>query len=674
MIVEGPDGATIEFPDGTPDPVVDKAMRDYYAKQNQPPQDTRERVPVGGIEGLIAPGLTRPKTLKRDSFGLGVLDSVLMGLPDEAAGFSQMLAGNLARAGLPSARVPSQAESEENAVAATNQYRQQAQQAQQDNPWSFGGGQFAGALAQPVGKLKSIPEAALTFGGYGAAHGFGSGDSLDERLKLAGEEGATAAVVGGATKGIFGRAAKAAKPSAMTSKIAAFDQAGVRPTWAAMGPGAATMTNVTGENAIGGVGVRARLRASLEDTQNAARSLAANYGNPAAAELSGARVRAGVSNWEQGFKNRAEVVYSNALGPLKGKPAAAPATEAVLQKIAGESGPPGTQTAEFVIPGVIKELSAGLEADRGKLTFDSLRALRTKIRTMQKANVLQPTIPQANLERIEGALTEDIYANARQIGGPVSLRRLQQADKFYRLGQERIKTALKPFLDETGSDASAYQRIIDFARAGRSQNTRSLIALKQSLKPDEWRDVASSLIDNLGDPTPGAPGAAGVHPFSVNTFVTNYAKLTPEGRAVLFGSRGGGNGPASKLSADLDNLVKVAEMQKRVEGAANHSRSWVNASNGMMALGVYTGIPIPVVGWSLLGNALTGEALTNPAFVRWLARTSQSGFSRASLRQLGYLASRDQALVPLYRQVNDALAPQAPDPGRQQLSAGSRRQ
>lgn len=615
-----------------------------------------------------------PKTSQLASAGMGAVDAGTFGWIDELAALAKPAHDYLDKTfGRPPWR--------SGAVPGGEETRAELGQAQKDNPVSFGAGQVAGSLAIPYGEMKTLPQVALKLGLSGAAYGAGSGETPEQRLKQAGTGALGAAALGGAFHAVTAPFLRAATPATTQAalKIAQFDKAGVRPTAAAVAPShslAPSATKAIAENWLAGGRARGAIQGSLDDTAQASKTLAGKYGTAATPEVTGGNVRAGLQAWNQTFKQRAENIYTKALGPLVAAPAAPIETERTIGDILNRVTP-GTASAQIIIPRQMTKIAEALQNDQGKLSFGDLRAWRTWVREAQKEPSIAQGIDAGSLERLEGALTTDIYRSADQIGGPKALRQLQQADLFYRTGIERVKRSLAPFMDPRGTDAGAYQRIIGLASDGGRQNTRSLIALKQSLPQSQWRDVAASLIDNMGNVKPGAPNAAQPGAFSVENFVTNYAKMSPQGRAVLFGKTGGGNGAATTLSGELDNLAQVAGMQKGVERMANHSHSGLSFQNISTLGGLFSGVATIPTALALAGEAVTGEALTNPAFVRWFAAAGrQRAVTPQAIRQLGFLAARDPALQPVYQAVAGqagALANgQSPAPESMSLRAGSR--
>ena len=289
-----------------------------------------------------------------------------------------------------------------------------------------------------------------------------------------------------------------------------------------------------------------------------------------------------------------------------------------------------------------------LEEDASNVRFNDLRELRTWVRTAQRDETLRQGITRANLQRLEAALTEDIYNATRQLAGEGALARLMRADRFYKAGVQRIDRALESF-DAAGSGESAYTRVVQAGGSTSSADAQKLLSLKRSLNAEEWGDVAANIVAELGKPTAGA-AQVGEPGFSISTFVTNYNKLSPRGRDILFGPVGGGGAKATRLQAELDNLARVIGMLKEVEKGANTSKTFVNAQ----AAATVTGAVIePVTTASFLGAfALAGEMLTNPVVVRWLARLGSAkargpGPFSAALKNLAKAANDNAALMPL---------------------------
>jgi hypothetical protein len=635
--VEGPDGAVIEFPDNTSQDTIRGVMAKRYGGGQAAPQKPAARNWRD----------ERPILSRIESGARGAMDSVSLGLDDEMAGkdaaLEQLLRGNFGGMG----DAYSQTRAKVNAQKAASQKR---------NPWSFGGGQFAGAVALPFGQTKTIANAAAKSGAYGGAYGFGSGEDLPDRLERAGKGAAASAALGGGAQGIFGRM----RPTQAQTKLAEFEKAGVRPSLAAVngGPfaGAAKMIE---ENLVAGIPARANTRRSIGDVEDAAARLAGR--GATSPVLAGERVNAGVQSWARdtsragSFAQKAEALYDKALNtalgaskqPLRTQPATLQATERALKDIEARVAAPNI--AQIVNPPILGKIRAAVDADGGIVKFDDIRALRTWVRNAKADEGLRQGIDTATLSRIEAALTDDIYHSAQMVGGPKALADLQRADKFYKAGMKRIETALKPFADKATGEGS-YQRILQMAGEGSGANVRALSSLRRSLEPQDWRTVQSTIISRLGKSNAGAPDAA-EDAFSLGSFVTNYAKMSPEGRRALFG------GAPSGLVDELDNLAKVAGYQKGVEATANFSRSGVVGQNvGTGA--AFVAAPAPTVG-AILAGAVTGEMLTNPAFVRWVASASKAGNPaglREQMRQLGFLASRDPTLQPAYQALAVELA------------------
>lgn len=588
---------------------------------------------------------------------------------------------------------------------------------------------------------------------------------LQDRVAPAAVESAVTLALGAGGQQLSNTLASRIPPQA--ARAQAFENAGVRPTFAAVsGGGSATMTKAVGENPIAGVMVRSRLQESLDDTRDAAMRIADEIGTPAPTPIIGERIQKGVEAFARegggasrnvgtvtlnrqasaarstptrtmGFAGKSEALYNQALGRLANvekarierptarqiamsqvdemdaaahraavavlereglapsgagaltgarardvlarsiaanpertadalrranQPLPSPAyrvstgsTLGALRSIQGRVGAPNV--AQVVNDPLIARIANAVEADVDRLRIGDLRQLRTWVREAQRNPQLRQGMDDAALQRLESALTEDIMATAYKLGGRDGVQDLVRADQYYRAGMERIKNALQPFADARSGEG-AYQRVINAARAGSTGDVKKLLSLKRSLDPGDWNDLSATIVANLGAPTRGSANALEDGAFSINTFVTNYAGLSQRGRQILFGDLGGGGAEAARLMDELDNLARVAGMQKVVEQAANLS----NTSVAGQSVGLLAGLvnyPLQTIG-TVGGLVAVGELLTNPRFVRWLASAPEAGQTLGGARRhialLGRMAAGNPALQAYYGEVVAATA------------------
>ena len=507
--------------------------------------------------------------------------------------------------------------------------------------------------------------------------------SLQERLPGAGLETAVAFGAGAGLQGLVNRLTRPTVSNTTASRIQDFDAAGVRaPLAAVQGRGSAPMAMAISENPIGG-NVRRNLQNSVDDVQRASQRLTQQVGTPEPRDTAGEIIQAGVRRFasqrvprpagnvdprsvpvsELSVSTKADLLYDNVFARLRADEAAMVGqvdgpllnldrTRQVLASIQNRVS--GEASNRAMRSQMIDEMAEAIDDDmaNGTLRFQDLREWRTRIREAQRNEGLRQGMDNAALQRIEGALTGDIYDSAVNISPGVA-HELRRADQWYRTANARIENALERFMPSpTNPGASAYRHAITLAQQGGGKNARALRQVRASLRPDEWRAFGATVADELGNPSFGNPTVLEPGAFSIENFVTNYARLSPEGRQLLFG----------KVTPELDRLARVAGNIKNVRGFANMSRSSQSVQNTgtlMLAGGATAsavgGNMIPLAGLISTGLAMriTGEMLTNPAFVRWLTSTGAAGGQgmRRQLAMLATIAARDPAIVPLYKEL-----------------------
>lgn len=624
-----------------------------------------------------------------------------IGVADEIAGASEFLqSGGNAEA----ARAGAQYENERRDQVAREQPILNATSIAASVP-AFAG---APAAAGPVSMLQAGLGAAGTNAPFALARQEGS---LQERLPGAAVE---TAIVGGLGAGLQGAAnflTRPRPPSSASARAGLFDRAGVRPTAAAVtapeppqgtpvtaDPGrTAVVSRAIAENPVVGFIPMGHMRRSLGDTAARAEQLARAFGPRQGPEAAGAQLQEGLHrfafgtdagaappqgamrNWS--FDQRSNQLYSRwwkkfnrALSTWASRGQQAPQamtdeTRIVLDDIFGRNTSEVAQEVNDPLLGRLRQLVSGQRqggtAGAGR-TFQDIRDIRTYVRQLQRSDPsTRPTLSDGNLQRIEQALTSDMYASAVFVGGQPLARELRNIDRYYRTGSQRINTVLRPFLREGETPAAAYNRVIAAATAGGRQNTRLLRSVRQSLQPDEWRQIASTTIDELGRAGRGHPYAA-EGAFSVEQFASRYNAMSADGRRALFGDLGSLQGaPAGGSFIDLEralnDLARVAGMQKAVERAANTSNTAVAGQAVGTVTGIVTAPQVTIPALFALG--ITGEMLTNPAFVRWIVSAPRAaggvGGMRRSVAELGRIAGRDPAIAPYYAEFARGLGDQA---------------
>jgi hypothetical protein len=536
----------------------------------------------------------------------------------------------------------------------------------------YGGAEAKGALgAVKSGKIVAgLARGAKVGAAYGAAGMAADAHRVEDIPGHAALGAGVGAALGAAGEGVLGLARGARAVTKLSpeqaSRAAAFRTAKVRPTLVALrGEGTASVAKAIAENPIAGPRVRGHLAASIADTGKAADRLANVAGTPQTRGAAGETIQGGIRDFDQRFSTRAGRMYdkafatihegqANAVDQAQNKadfanpranpndplwfthdaPSAAPvihpkATADLLGDLSHRAN--ASDLNAIITDPRFGKLAGALKNGSADLRFNDLRNLRTWTREAQASPELRQGISAASLQRLEGSLTTDIHDNAARLAGPIAARRLQQADKFYSIGSKRIQGALQDFLGKANpkSGESAYDLLQRTLSDKGGADTAKALALKKSLTPAQWGDVQATMISRMGKVADGSPEAMDPKGFSVHNFLTNYAKLSPQGREILHGNLGSRDPSAGALRPALDNLARVAGYQKGVEKAANSSKSAVGGQIIATGAGLLTPHATLPTAAGLAGGAGLGEALTNPRFVNWLAREEPGGAKAA---------------------------------------------
>ena len=467
-----------------------------------------------------------------------------------------------------------------------------------------------------------------------------------------------------------GGAPKVAPPPPAPNILDDFAKSGVDPSLAATGGKFTRSTARNLEETMVGGPLARRSETQLAQAANRADDIASSYGAAKTPEQAGRTLKEAAARFQKSedFGDVAATLPSRSTS-FGAKEAAlwnrvdeaipdqsASITLAKTAKAFREGG--GGTFTDDALRGVLgnprlKAIADRLDETGGKLSYSDARSLRTTVRGMMKDPAARGDIAEGSLKRIYAALSDDLKTGVEQIGGPQAATAYRRANQFTRAGMERWDRAIKRVFN-TDSPEKAYEQLISAAQEGKSADIGKLTAMRSSLRPDEWDDVASTVISGLGKPKAGVAGMSGPD-FSASTFLTNYSKLSPRAKDVLFRSNGRGN-----LADSLDSLSRVTAKLKELERSGNPSRSGTQIINALMYGGAgaeiaTTGLPVSTLGAALAGYS-GAQLLQSPRFVRALSRLAQ-----ASAQTSNRLSSQQAASVPRFVAEMRAIAQAQPE-------------
>ena len=270
---------------------------------------------------------------------------------------------------------------------------------------------------------------------------------------------------------------------------------------------------------------------------------------------------------------------------------------------------------------IFKGLQTDLKKNGGKLSWEAVKALRSKIGNKLSSFDLIPDVDKAQLKLIYGALSEDLKLTAKGISKQ-AYNKILRADKYYSKGLKRIEDYLQP-ITKVGDPDRIVSVLLNSAKEGASR----INAIKKSLNPDQYKIFLSSVIDRLGRIQPaqaiGGDILEGSGKFSSETFLTNWSRLSDKAKEALFT----GKGWSKEMIKDFDNIVKISSIIRQSGKTFKNPSGTADRVVGQgIVLGggatAFTGNPAFIGGvLTFIGGAnISSRLFTNPSFIKWLAQ------------------------------------------------------
>lgn len=456
----------------------------------------------------------------------------------------------------------------------------------EEAPVASYGGQLAGGLALPgAGVASSGLRGGLAVGGgYGALQGASQGDTLAERAGNA----ATGGLVGGALGGPLGAAAARFAPGAASAGtgrvqpnaiVTAGDELGMTVPRAVASDSRAVQALGSRLSGVPLAGRPLAREAERTVTQLGERAddVVSRLGGGVDAEGAGATASGSITGWiKDGSRKRVSAAYDEVDRFVQpGVKTDLAETRGIVASIAAERDA-GALPAGSAIGTVLDAVQRP-----GGLSYAGVKALRTRVGEMLDSGILPADTSKAELGRLYGALSSDLRSSVANAGGPQALAKFERANTYSRLVSERRQT-LQQLVGKDGDAAPA----MVFSRLARAAGTTAkadtqLLLKARKVMGDDWQDVQSAVVSRMGRRGDDAA-------FDPKGFVADYGKLSPQGKAVLFGGSGQGD-----LAKSLDAIATVSKRMAPWQGAMPSTLRQALVGSGVGG-GLGTGmIPLP---------------------------------------------------------------------------------
>lgn len=266
---------------------------------------------------------------------------------------------------------------------------------------------------------------------------------------------------------------------------------------------------------------------------------------------------------------------------------------------------------------VAADLAAAQASGANGIPYEAVKQIRSNIGEQLSDFALANDRPTAQLKQLYASLSSDLEAAAKA-QGPSAVAAVRRANTYFRASAERLET-----LERVVNKSGGPEAIFNAAMQGTKDGATTLRAVMRSLPEDGQKALSAAVIKRMGLATPGGQNAAG-DAFSPNTLLTNWGRLSPEARRVLFGRF------SEDFSANMDKIARVAERIKsgsevfrNPSGTAN--RGAALAYGASLATAIMSGSPLMVGGLAVSGAStnIAARLMTNPRWVRWFAKATE---------------------------------------------------
>jgi len=606
----------------------------------------------------------------------GAANSFFLGFPDEIAGAGRALTrGTFGNEGFAEAYKKGR-----------DYYRDVEREDSKMRSGSRLVGQIAGGLALPTGAVGRTGAAlagrlAKEGAAYGAAYGAGEAENLGDVPSDAVTGAALGAGVGAAVgKGTNALGARLARRRLMPEPMAEVaKRLQVQPSPATVGGRAGEIAQLGFVNTPGGINAVAPVieRETQQLGQAAARA-ATDLGPVSTKEGAGRALVRGQQAFDRLERGRAGATYGARTQLMGGEdaPVLMAETRTGLQNIIDEfpSGEP-LLNAIGTHPSIRKMATASEELTLKEAT-EALSHIRSeKRRLAQQGNVSD--IIKRRVSELEQAVENDVMNAAKAAdtfnetlrkGVPSAVDLQRAGDREYAAYKRIVGGSMKKAFQSARDDVNvAPEKVFDQFAADLREKGGNLSRARQmwaNLPKGARRAFSATMFDDMGRAIPSAQDNVG-DVWSSATFLTNWNKLSDEGRKLVFSD--------PKAKRQIDDIVRYASRLRDIDKTRNTSGTARAASSAAIVGSAVTQLlfgnvagaaataasPIPLY---VLGKAFVHNSNSR----KWLETVTKAAANDKPevvmnlARQLPRLAAKNPAIAQdvagLQRALQEALS------------------
>lgn len=247
-------------------------------------------------------------------------------------------------------------------------------------------------------------------------------------------------------------------------------------------------------------------------------------------------------------------------------------------------------------------------AQEGKqIPYASLKALRSEVgRTLGNRSLENEE--RAAISKLYGALTKDMKDNIKnidssRIGKESALKAWNRANASHRTRTQFIEKNIQPILKK-----DIPEKIYQAALAGTKQGGSNVRGIIRTLNPIQKDFVRGTVVKRMGLASAGNQDDFG-EVFNASKFLTEWNKLSPEAKSNIF------------TKPQLDSITKLNKVISNIKETGKVRQT----SNNLpylqwLGIGALGATNLPAAAAAVGGANITARMMTNPDFVKWLAK------------------------------------------------------